>query len=107
QTVPSHAPLGARVAGARGRGRRRRPGCAVRLRPSNPQLELELRTNSAGVDDFEFCLLPLPGPVGTLQSPPPAHAQLPARTDLLTAELETEKLQKACDEDSRRFAGRE
>ncbi|CAJ1331240.1 unnamed protein product, partial [Effrenium voratum] len=51
--------------------------------------------------------LPPPGP-GTLQSPPPAHAQLLARIDQLTAELETEKQQKAeiqqhLDESKRRY----
>ena len=54
-----------------------------------PQLELHMDRNC-----FDLALLPLPGP-GTLQSPPPAHAQLQARIDQLTAELETEKLQKA------------
>ena len=59
---------------------------------SEPQLELY--TDSRWVDRFDVCLLPLPGP-GTLQSPPPACAQLQARIDQLTAELETEKLQNA------------
>ncbi|CAJ1445378.1 unnamed protein product [Effrenium voratum] len=59
---------------------------------SEPQLEL--RAVSAHMDRFHFSLLPPPGP-GTLQSPPPAHAQLQARIDQLTAELETEKQQKA------------
>ncbi|CAJ1439135.1 unnamed protein product [Effrenium voratum] len=59
---------------------------------SEPQLEL--CTFSAHVDRFDVSLLPPPGP-GTLQSPPPAHAQLQARIDQLTEELTTEKLQKA------------
>ncbi|CAJ1374099.1 unnamed protein product [Effrenium voratum] len=74
------------------------PG-AVRLRWEkatfeSPEPQLALYTNSAFVGRFDVCLLPPPGP-GTLQSPPPAHAQLQARIDQLTAELETEKLQKA------------
>ncbi|CAJ1422903.1 unnamed protein product [Effrenium voratum] len=60
---------------------------------SEPQLELYLE-DSDYVDFLDVCLLPPPGP-GTLQSPPPAHAQLQAQIDQLTAELETEKLQKA------------
>ena len=61
----------------------------------SPEPQLELYTDSTCVDRFDVSLLPPPGPVGTLQSQPPAHAQLQARIDQLTAELETEKLQKA------------
>ena len=60
----------------------------------SPEPQLELYARSENVDRFDFSLLPPPGP-GTLQSPPPAQAQLQDRIDQLTAELETEKLQKA------------
>ena len=60
----------------------------------SPEPQLELHAYSIFVDYFDVSLLPPPGP-GTLQSPPPAHAQLQARIDQLTAELETGKLQKA------------
>ena len=73
----------------------------------SPEPQLELHAYSIFVDYFDVSLLPPPGP-GTLQSPPPAHAQLQARIDQLTAELETGKLQKAeiqqhLDESKRRY----
>ena len=57
---------------------------------SEPQLELQTDSMSPC---FDVSLLPLPGPVGTLQSPPPACAQLQARINQLTAELEESKHQ--------------
>ncbi|CAJ1444821.1 unnamed protein product, partial [Effrenium voratum] len=60
---------------------------------NTPEPQLELRAHSRYVDHFDVCLLPLPGP--GLQSPPPACAQLQARIDQLTAELEESKQQKA------------